>query len=236
MAGDESLHGNDKLSNARLNSLRAAVLGANDGIVSVASIVVGVAGASASRGAIFTAGLAGLVAGAFSMAVGEYVSVSSQRDTERVYIAREKRRLKSHPEEEFEELVQIYENKGMSRKTARAVAQELTEHDPIRAHLESDLGLDEEDLTNPMHAAVASFAAFTVGGLIPLVAVTVASEGAHIWVTAVSVVVALMITGYLSATAGGASRRRAMLRVVGGGILAMAATYIVGALFGTAVS
>lgn len=226
----------DGISNAKLNRLRASVLGANDGIVSVSSIILGVAGATDSRGAIFTAGIAGLVAGALSMAVGEYVSVSSQSDSEKSYIAAEKRRLKSHPKEEFEELVGMYETKGMSAKTARQVATELSAKDPIKAHLEAEFGLDEEDLNSPTHAAVASMLSFTVGAFIPLVAVmSISGHRSRIILTFVAVIVALCATGYFSATVGGASRRRAILRVVIGGALAMIITYGIGHVFGTVV-
>jgi VIT1/CCC1 family predicted Fe2+/Mn2+ transporter len=226
----------DGISNAKLNRLRASVLGANDGIVSVSSIILGVAGATDSRGTIFTAGMAGLVAGALSMAVGEYVSVSSQSDTEKAYIAAEKRRLKSHPQEEFEELVGMYQTKGMSAKTARQAATELTEKDPIKAHLEVEFGLDENDLNSPIHAAVASMLSFTAGGIIPLVAImSVSGLFARIAVTFVAVMIALCATGYFSATAGGASRRRAIVRVIIGGALAMVVTYAIGHAFGTVI-
>jgi VIT1/CCC1 family predicted Fe2+/Mn2+ transporter len=225
----------NRASNSQLNWLRAAVLGANDGIVSVSSIILGVAGASDSRTAILTAGLAGLVAGALSMAVGEYVSVSSQRDTERAYIRREKRLLKNDPEHELAGLAEVYQEKGLSEKTARQVARELTAHNPLKAHLEAELNLDEEDLNNPWHAAFASLASFTAGGLIPLVAVMIASASLRFSATFIAVLVALTITGYLSATVGGASRRRAVLRVVFGGALAMLVTYGIGRLFGTAI-
>lgn len=224
------------ISNAKLNRLRASVLGANDGIVSVSSIILGVAGATNNRGTIFTAGMAGLVAGALSMAVGEYVSVSSQSDTEKAYIRAEKRRLKSHPEEEFEELVEMYRAKGMTAKTARLVATELTANDPVKAHLEVEFGLNEDDLNSPTHAAVASMLSFTLGAIIPLVAVmSVGGHVARIGFTFVAVIVALTATGYFSATVGGASRRRAILRVVIGGAVAMIVTYGIGRLFGTAV-
>lgn len=226
----------ERASNSRLNWLRAAVLGANDGIVSVSSIILGVAGATSARHTIFIAGLAGLVAGAFSMAVGEYVSVSSQRDTERAFIRREKRRLREDPEHELEGLAKVYQQKGLSEKTARQVAKELTAKDPLAAHLEAELQLDEEDLNNPWHAAFASMAAFTVGALVPLLAVILASRSLRIVVTFIAVLIALSLTGYSSATVGGASRRRAIARVVFGGAAAMALTYLVGHLFGTAVS
>lgn len=233
MATDQEI---ERASNSKLNWLRAAVLGANDGIVSVSSIILGVVGATSVKHTIFIAGLAGLAAGAFSMAVGEYVSVSSQRDTERSFIAREKRRLQKYPDHELGGLAKVYVEKGVSEKTALLVAEELTAGDPLKAHLEAELQIDEADLNNPWQAALASFVSFTVGGLIPLVAVLAAGTHARVWVTFVAVLVALCITGYLSATVGNASRRRAIVRVVIGGALAMAATYFIGSLFGTAVS
>jgi VIT1/CCC1 family predicted Fe2+/Mn2+ transporter len=226
---------NGRASNSTLNWLRAAVLGANDGVVSVASIILGVAGATSARHTIFIAGLAGLVAGAFSMAVGEYVSVSSQRDAEKSFIARERRRLRDNPEHELEGLVAAYTAKGMSAKTARQVAKELSVRNPLAAHLSAELQIDEQDLNNPWHAAIASFVSFTVGALVPLIAVLAATRHARVAVTFVAVLLALCVTGYLSATVGEASRKRAMTRVIVGGALAMAATYLVGHLFGTAV-
>lgn len=224
------------LSNARLNWLRAAVLGANDGIVSVSAIVLGVAGAKADKHAIFTAGLAGLVAGALSMALGEYVSVSSQRDSERAYIAKEKQALEDNPQEELKELAQIYQNKGLSADTAKQVARELSDHDVIKAHLDAELNIDEADLNNPVQAAVASMTFFTLGGLIPFISILLVRESHQFPVTFGAAVIALCFTGYWSATVGGASRRRAMRRVVIGGILAMLITYGIGHLFGAAVS
>ncbi len=225
----------ERASTSTLNWLRAAVLGANDGIVSVSSIILGVAGATSARHTIFIAGLAGLVAGAFSMAVGEYVSVSSQRDTERAYIRHEKRRLRDHPEHELEGLAEAYMQKGVSQKTALQVARELSAKDALKAHLEAELQLDEEDLNSPVQAALASMISFTAGGLVPLIAVLVASRHARVAVTFVAVLLALTITGYASATVGNASRKRAILRVVIGGAAAMAATYLIGHLFGTAI-
>lgn len=221
---------------SHLNQLRAAVLGANDGIVSVASIVLGVAGATSSKGTIFTAGLAGLVAGALSMAVGEYVSVSTQRDTERAYIDHEQWELRTRPDEELAELVSLYEGKGVSGKTARQVAKELTDHDALAAHLDVELNIDPDDLTNPWQAGIASLFSFTAGALIPLLSVMLASQHLRFLVTFIAVLFALVFTGYFSATAGGASRRRAVLRVVVGGAIAMVVTYGIGILFGTAVS
>jgi VIT1/CCC1 family predicted Fe2+/Mn2+ transporter len=223
-------------SNSTLNWLRAAVLGANDGIVSVSSIILGVAGATSARHTIFIAGLAGLVAGAFSMAVGEYVSVSSQRDTERAYIAKEKRRLRDDPDHELEGLASAYMAKGVSEETARQIARELSAKDAVAAHLEAELQINEEDLNNPAQAALASMISFTIGGLIPLIAVLAASRHTRIAVTFVAVLVALTVTGYASATVGNASRKKAIIRVVIGGAVAMALTYWVGHLFGTAVS
>jgi len=231
----ETENSHNGISNSKLNWLRAAVLGANDGIVSVSSIVLGVAGATNSRGAIFTAGLAGLVAGALSMAAGEYVSVSSQRDTERAYIAKEKRQLKDNPEREIGDLAKTFERKGLSSKTAHQVAKELTAHDAIKAHLDAELNLDEEDLNDPTHAAIASLVSFTAGGIIPMIAVLVAAVSLRLPVTFVAVLVALTITGYISATVGNAPRRPAVMRVVIGGAIAMLATYGIGHLFGTAI-
>lgn len=226
----------ERASNSKLNWLRAAVLGANDGIVSVSSIILGVAGATNTRHTIFIAGLAGLVAGAFSMAVGEYVSVSSQRDTEEAYIRREKRRLRENPDHELDGLAKVYETKGVSAVTALQVAKELTAKDALAAHLEAELQLDEEDLNSPTQAAVASMVSFTAGGLIPLLAVMLATEHTRVVITFVAVLIALTLTGYASATVGNASRKRAILRVVLGGAIAMILTYLVGRAFGTAVS
>ncbi|HEY4160430.1 MAG TPA: VIT family protein [Candidatus Saccharimonadales bacterium] len=226
----------NRASNATLNWLRAAVLGANDGIVSVSSIILGVAGATSQKHTIFIAGLAGLVAGAFSMAVGEYVSVSSQSDAEKAFISRERRRLHEDPDHELDGLVKAYVAKGASTETAQQMAQEVSAKDPLAAHLDIELNIDEDDLNNPLQAAVASFVSFTIGALVPLIAALATSRHARVAVTFVSVLIALCITGYLSATVGTASRRRAILRVVVGGAVAMAATYFIGHLFGAAVS
>ena len=220
---------------ARLNWLRAAVLGANDGIVSVAGIVMGVAGATSDRNAILVAGLAGLVAGALSMAAGEYVSVSTQRDTERAQLAKEADELREDPEEELAELAAIYQDKGLSAELAAKVAEELTAHDALGAHAEAELGIDPDDLANPWHAAWASMLSFTVGALLPLATITLIPDGGRVPSTVVAVVLALLLTGWLSATAGEAGRRRAMLRNVVGGLLAMGITYLVGNLVGARV-
>ncbi|MDP3965761.1 MAG: VIT family protein [bacterium] len=216
----------------QLNWLRAAVLGANDGIVSVAAIVVGVAGASNSLSIILTAGVAGLVAGALSMAVGEYVSVSTQRDTEKALLEQEREELRDEPEEELAELGEIYEKKGLSRATARAVAAELTAHDAFAAHAEAELRINPEQLTNPWHASWASGLAFFSGAVIPLIAISLPPAFLRIPITFAAALVALIVTGALSAHAGGASKRTATIRVVAGGILAMAITFGIGTLFG----
>jgi len=218
-----------------LNKLRASVLGANDGIVSTASLIFGVAGATSDPKAIVTAGIAGVVAGALSMGVGEYVSVSTQRDTERAYIAREKKLLKNEPAEQLQELTELYASKGLSTKTAQAVAAEFSAIDPIKAHLDAEFNLDEDELTNPMHAAVASSISFTAGALVPLLTAVFAPPEWRITATVLAVAAALTLTGYFSATIGSASRRRAIFRVVFGGLLAMAVTYGIGHLFGVAV-
>lgn len=216
----------------RLNWLRAGVLGANDGIVSVAAIVVGVAGATSSTGPILTAGVAGLVGGAISMALGEYVSVSSQSDSEKALIAKERAELRDMPAEELDELTALYRAKGLSESTATQVAIELTEHDALAAHLSIELNIDQDDIVSPWHAAAASAAAFTIGAILPMLAILLPPAGWRIPVTFVAVLMALAVTGTLSATIGGSSRLRATLRVVIGGALALAATYGVGVLLG----
>lgn len=218
-----------------LNWLRAGVLGANDGVVSVAGLVMGVAGATTDRTPILIAGIAGIVSGALSMAVGEYVSVSTQRDTEQALLAKEKWELENLPEEELDELTQIYADKGLDADLARQVAVQLTENDALRAHSEAELNLDPDELTSPIAAALASFAAFAVGALVPLLAILLPPPSARVAVTVVAVAVALLVTGYVSATVGGAKRGRAMIRNVCGGLLAMAITFAVGSLVGTSV-
>ena len=221
---------------AKLNWLRAGVLGANDGIVSTAGIVVGVAAASASPGPILTAGVAGLVAGAVSMALGEYVSVSTQRDTEQALLSKERGELSEDPAAELDELAALYEAKGLSTATARTVAEELTDHDAFAAHADVELGIDPTDLTNPWHAALSSAVAFTVGALLPLIAILLPPPAFRIPVTVAAVLVALVITGAASAALGGASKQRAVTRNVVGGGLALAITYLIGHLVGAAVA
>ncbi|MFA5877674.1 MAG: VIT family protein [Candidatus Paceibacterota bacterium] len=221
-----------KGAGAKLNWLRASVLGANDGIVSVASIVAGVAGASNSSGFILTAGMAGLVGGALSMAVGEYISVSTQRDTERALLEKEKFELETMPEQEFEELVSMYEAKGVTSTTARIVAKELTAHGAFAAHVDVELGIDPNRLTNPVSAALASAGSFFAGALIPLIAVGLPPASLRMPVMLIAVVVALAGTGMLSAYAGGANKTKATVRVMFGGILAMVITFGIGKIIG----
>lgn len=222
-------------SMGRLNWLRAGVLGANDGIVSTAGIVVGVAGATAESGPIFTAGLAGLVAGAVSMALGEYVSVSTQRDSETALLVKERRELADTPEEELRELAAIYQAKGLSAATAAQVATELSEHDALAAHVDAELGIDPDDLANPVSAAVASAVAFTVGALLPLIAILLPPPAWRVPVTVVAVLLALAVAGATSARIGGSAPGRAVARVVLGGGAGLALTYAIGSLFGTAI-
>ncbi|EIF00837.1 VIT1/CCC1 transporter family protein [Saccharomonospora glauca] len=218
----------------KLNWLRAGVLGANDGIVSTAGLVVGVAGATTDQRAILFAGVAGVVAGALSMAGGEYVSVSTQRDTERALLSLERHELRTMPEEEERELAQLYEAKGLSPRLAAEVARELTEKDALRAHAEAELGIDPEQLTKPWQAAWASLIAFTAGALLPLLAILFFPPTARVPATACAVVVALALTGWVSARLGQAPPGRAAARNVGVGALTMIVTYAVG--FGSGVA
>lgn len=220
---------------SRLNWLRAAVLGANDGIVSTAGLVVGVAGATTDRSAVLIAGLAGLVAGALSMAGGEYVSVSAQTDTERAALDRERWELEHLPGEELDELTGIYEAKGLDPALARTVAVQLTEHDALAAHAEAELGIDAEERTNPWTAAWSSFVSFAVGSLLPLLAIVLPPLSLRLPVTILSVVLALAGTGALSARLGDAPRPPAVVRNVGVGLLAMGVTFGVGSLVGAGV-
>lgn len=221
--------------NNRLNWLRAGVLGANDGIVSTAGIVMGVAGATSDTGTIALAGTAGLVAGALSMGAGEYVSVSTQRDSEMALLDKERRELVEEPDEELAELAGIYVGKGLSEELALQVAQELTEHDALAAHAEVELGIDPDDLTNPWHAAWASMLAFTVGALLPLLTITLVAPDLRVGLTVAAVIAALATAGWISARLGYGPTLPAVVRNVGGGALAMAVTYTVGALLGTHV-
>lgn len=216
----------------QLNWLRAAILGANDGIVSLAALIVGVAGATEATGTILLTGVAGTLAGAMSMAVGEYVSVSSQRDTEKILLEKERRELEEMPEQELEELTQIYQSKGMSRPTAELVAREMTEHDAFGTHVREELNIHPEELTNPWHAAVASALSFLVGAAIPLAAAILPPADIRIPVTFAAVLVALVITGIFSARMSGARVVPVAMRVVAGGLFAMVVTFSIGKLFG----
>lgn len=215
---------------AKLNWLRAGVLGANDGIVSVSALIVGVAAATQDTAILAVSGIAALLAGAISMALGEYVSVSTQRDTEHALIAIERRELADDPEGELEELTQIYEAKGISRATAEQVAKELTAHDALSAHLHAELNINENDLVNPWHAALASAIAFTVGAVLPLAALLL-PPAVRIPAIFAAVLIALTITGWMSAWLGGAPKTRAILRVTIGGALGLLVTWGIGSLF-----
>ncbi len=216
----------------RLNRLRAAVLGANDGIVTVAAVVVGVAGATPMVAPIATAGAAALIGGAISMALGEYVSVSSSRDATRALTETETRELRDDPEGELTELAGLWRERGLSRQTARTVAEELTRHDALRAHLEIELNIDKDDVANPWQAAIASAVSFTIGAILPFVAILVLPEPFRIPITFAAVLIALAITGVASARLSGARPLRPTLRVIIGGMLALGATFAVGALLG----
>jgi VIT1/CCC1 family predicted Fe2+/Mn2+ transporter len=219
----------------RIGWLRAAVLGANDGIVSVASLLIGVAASSGSRDAIVVAGVAGLVGGAASMAAGEYVSVGSQRDTEQADIAREERELAHDPETELEELTTIYVERGLDQALARDVARALTAADPLGAHLRDELGMSEHQSARPGQAAAVSATGFALGATLPVVAAPLAPGDVRAAVVAGVALVLLAVTGAIGGRIGGATPRRAALRVLAGGSLAMALTAGIGALVGTAI-
>ncbi|MEY4586612.1 MAG: hypothetical protein RIT05_1030 [Bacteroidota bacterium] len=216
----------------RSNWLRAAVLGANDGIISISSLAIGITAANSSRDAILLATLAGLVAGALSMAAGEYVSVSSQTDIERSDIEREKKELEEMPEEELRILAEIYERRGLKKETAAIVAKELTEVDALGAHVRDELGITELTQANPIQAALASGAAFTAGGFLPLlVALLVPLQQMEIALYGVTIL-ALTFLGAVAARTGGSSIKRGILRVVIWGTIAMGLSALVGFLFG----
>jgi VIT1/CCC1 family predicted Fe2+/Mn2+ transporter len=217
--------------NKRENRLRAAVLGANDGIVSIAGLVIGVAEVTQSKSAILTAGLAGIVAGALSMAVGEYISVSTQRDTEKALLAGERRDLRDHPKEELSGLETIFEDEGLSKKTATKVAKEFTRADAFTAHAEAELHIDPKDLTNPWTSLLASAGSFILGSTIPLIAIMLPIGAFSVPATFVSVIIALIIAGTISAKMSGANILKSTLRVVIGGTIAMVVTYIIGNIF-----
>ena len=219
----------------RSNWLRAAVLGANDGIISIASLAIGVTTASTTRDPILLATLAGLVAGAVSMAAGEYVSVSSQTDIEQGDIEREKIELKNDPEAELEILAQIYEKRGLKRETAWQVAKELTEVDALGTHVRDELGINEISQANPIQAAFASGAAFTLGGLLPLLVILFAPISSMEYALYGFTILSLIILGAVAAKTGGSSIWRAVVRIVIWGTLAMGLSASVGYLFGVSV-
>ena len=217
---------------SRLNWLRAGILGANDGIVSIAALVVGVAAATSDIRTILIAGVAGIVAGSISMAAGEYVSVSSQRDSERALIARERQELIDQPDEELLELAEIYQAKGLTASTARLVAKELTAHDAISAHLEAELGIDERQLTNPWHAAFSSALAFLAGATLPMLAITLPPDGWRIPLAFGASLLALAITGWVGARLGNSPPLKPVFRVLAGGTFALLLTWGIGTALG----
>ncbi len=218
---------------AKLNWLRAAVLGANDGVVSGSGIVIGVAAADpANLQAIMLAGVAGLLAGASAMAMGEYVSVSSQRDTEEALIARERHDLEHTPDEEFAELVEVYRGQGLSEATARTVVEELSAHNRLAAHLRAEYGVHQEELTTPWHAAIASAVSFTAGFMLPLLSMLLCPAELRIPVTVMVGLVGLLITGWTSALISGSPKSRPILRNVIGGSIAMLLTWGISRIFG----
>jgi vacuolar iron transporter family protein len=220
----------------RVGWLRAAVLGANDGLVSTASLIVGVAAAGSERPALLVAGLAGLVAGAMSMAAGEYISVSSQADTERADLAREERELIESPEEELSELQEIYMARGLTPALARQVAEQLTAHDALTAHARDELGITEALSARPVQAALTSAATFAVGAALPMVVVAITPQPVLILVVSVSALLSLAALGAIAAQAGGAGRWRGALRVTFWSALALGLTALIGRLFGTVVA
>jgi len=220
---------------SRIGWLRAAVLGANDGIVSTASLIVGVAAASATRGDILVAGVAGLVAGAMSMAAGEYVSVSSQSDTEQADLARERRELADDPEFETAELAAIYTNRGLEPTLARQVAQQLMAKDALGAHARDELGISDMTTARPIQAALTSAATFATGAALPLLVVLIAPPSALILATSLASLVFLAALGFASAKTGGAGAWKAVARITFWGAIAMAVTAGIGALFGAVV-
>ena len=221
---------------ARIGWLRAAVLGANDGIVSTASLIVGVAAAASDKPQVLVAGIAGLVAGALSMAAGEYVSVSSQADTEAADLARERGEHATQPEFELEELIEIYRERGLDDDLAKQVAVALTAHDALGAHARDELGLAEMHRARPLQAAMASAATFSVGAALPLIAAVLLPLRTIPLGASVGSLLFLMLLGGVGANAGGAPIGRGMIRVTFWGAIAMLATYLIGSLFGTSVS
>lgn len=219
----------------RIGWLRAAVLGANDGIVSTASLIVGVAAGATGKGEVLLAGVAGLVAGAMSMAAGEYVSVSSQADTEKADLARERAELADNPKGELAELTAIYVSRGLSPDLARQVAQQLMQGDALAAHARDELGISEVTMARPIQAALASATTFSAGAAAPVIVATIVPTPSVLWAVAGVSLVSLAGLGALSARAGGASVLKACVRVTFWGALAMALTAIIGRLVGTSL-
>ncbi|HBV10994.1 VIT1/CCC1 transporter family protein [Glutamicibacter bergerei] len=235
MKQEEPVHGvepHDRNVAERLNWLRAGVLGANDGIVSVAAVVVGVASATTANAPIITAGAAAVIGGAISMALGEYVSVASAADSQRALIEKERAELRDTPEAELEELTGLYQAKGLKPETASQVAQELTEHNALRAHLDAELNLDPDEVLSPWHAAFASAIAFLTGAILPFVTAVFLPGPLKIPVTFVAVLLALAVTGALGAKLGGAPLLRPTLRVLIGGAAALVVTFAIGSWLG----
>lgn len=228
-------HPEEEHKSHRSGWLRAAVLGVNDGIVSTSSLMLGVSTASTDIKAVLTAGIAGLVAGALSMAVGEYVSVSSQRDSERADIDIERRSLAANPKEELAELAEIYTSRGLTSDLALKVAQQLHDHDAVAAHARDELGIDHESLANPIQAALASAVSFSIGALVPILATVLSSDAASKWSIVIASLIALGISGAVGAYVGGGHRLRAAARVFVGGGVAMAITALIGHLIGTSL-
>ena len=219
----------------RVGWLRAMVLGANDGIISTSALILGVAASDATRTAILTAGMAGLVAGAVSMGLGEYVSVRTQKDTEEADIAKEKWELENVPERELEELIGIYQHKGLSRDLARQVAVELTAKDALKTHLAEELGIHDKTKARPIQAAISSLLSFAVGASLPLITAAATGKDSRVLIVMVVTVLALAMLGFVSAKTGGVKPTRPVLRVVLGGASVMAFTMIVGKIFGSTI-
>lgn len=235
MRSIDSAHPHEEHKSHRAAWLRAAVLGVNDGVVSTSSLMLGVAAAHASQQTILTAGISGLVAGALSMAVGEYVSVSSQKDSEMADIAIEMRSLKANEDKELEELAAIYVHRGLDSKLAVQVAQQLHDHDALAAHARDELGIDHEDLSNPLQASVASAVAFAAGAIVPIIAALIATQQASSWAIVISSLIMLAISGAIGAFIGGGHKLIAASRVFFGGGAAMAITAFIGHLVGVSV-
>jgi len=232
MSEIKSPHPHEQHKSHRANWLRAGVLGVNDGVVSVSSLMLGVLTANASNSVIITAGIAGLTAGALSMAVGEYVSVSSQRDSERADLAIEQRSLEANPDEELEELAHIYVHRGLEPKLAKTVAEQLHAHDAEAAHLRDELGIDKDNFVNPLQASVASALSFSLGAFVPILAALVFPHNLKAFGIVSLSLIALAISGAVGALIGGGHRVRAALRVLIGGAAAMAITALIGHLVG----